>query len=110
MTIVQSPEERERSRTVLLPWLVKLRSWRQGATTRQQKRQAKRFSKKQARMLKAHAKKKAKVERDAEKTKLWLVKRQEKIKPVPIVKNFVRDETRAHPFNPETRVGKHLWK
>lgn len=63
MTIVQSPEQREHSRRVLAPWLVKLRSWRMGATTRRQKRQAKRFSKQQARMLKAHAKKSAKIEK-----------------------------------------------
>lgn len=77
MTIVQSPEERERSRTVLAPWLVKLRRWRQGATTRLQKLQAKRFSKRQARILKAHAKKSAKIERKAEKAKLRLVKKEQ---------------------------------
>ena len=82
MTIVQSPEQREHSRRVLAPWLVKLRNWRMGATTRLQKRQALRFSKKQARMLKAHAKKKAKIE----KTQLRLVSKI------------------------ETRTGKHLWK
>lgn len=56
-------------------------------------------------MLKAHAKQSAKIARKIEKTRLRLVS-----KPDPIVaKNFVR-ESRAHPFNPETRVGKHLWK
>ena len=91
MSIVQSPEKREESRRVLLPWLARLRRWRQQAVALRLRRKKYKLSKDALASLKAYSKQQvrilkerkraekaaAKIERKAEKTRLRLVGKAE---------------------------------
>lgn len=84
MTIVQSPDQREKSRRVLLPWLARLRRWRQHAVARVLRRKKYKLSKDSLASLKAYGKQQVriqkerkraeKIERKAEKVRLRLVR------------------------------------
>ncbi len=117
MSIVQSPEQREHSRRVLLPWLVRLRRWRQQAVARVLRRKKHKLSKDSLASLKAYGKQQvkilkerkraekaaAKIERKAEKTRLRLVKKE------PTKVHIAYDLDTPNETFPDPKHGRHRW-